>query len=166
MEIRRAALPADLPQIERLWLEYLTWGNDQLDAHYGFRLPVREAIDGDLANIAKFLPPHGELLLVFRDEIAVGIGCLRKSLADTAEVKRMYVQEAARGAGVGRALLDGLVTAARAAGYTRLRLDSSNFMTAAHALYRSNGFSDVAPYPESEIPDQYKDRWVFMERAL
>jgi hypothetical protein len=38
-------------------------------------------------------------------------------------------------------------------------------MTAAHGLYRANGFADVGPYPESEIPDVYKRHWVFMERS-
>jgi hypothetical protein len=39
-------------------------------------------------------------------------------------------------------------------------------MTAAHGLYRSSGFTDVAAYPESEIPDEYKTHWVFMEKSL
>jgi hypothetical protein len=28
------------------------------------------------------------------------------------------------------------------------------------------GFVDIGPYPESEIPDQYKPHWVFMEKSL
>jgi hypothetical protein len=39
-------------------------------------------------------------------------------------------------------------------------------MTAAHALYRSRGFAPTVPYPESEIPDEYKAHWVFMELTL
>lgn len=156
----------DLPHVEGLWLEYLTWGNDGLQEHFGFRLPVREAVDGDLATLDKFQPPDGRLLLAFRDDTAVGIGCLRRIGPDTAEIKRMYVQPAQRRGGLGRALLDALVTAARDIGYRRLRLDSPNFLTAAHALYRSSEFVDIGPYPESEVPDQYKAHWVFMERPL
>ena len=63
-------------------------------------------------------------------------------------------------------MLDRLMSAAEAAGYALLRLDSPLFMTAAHALYRSRGFVDIAPYAESEIPDRYKSHWVFMERSL
>jgi len=37
-----------------LWLEYLTWGNDGLESRYGFRLPVREAVEHDLASTARF----------------------------------------------------------------------------------------------------------------
>jgi hypothetical protein len=33
-------------------------------------------------------------------------------------------------------------------------------------LYRSSGFIDIEPYPESEIPDEYKSHWIFMEKGL
>ena len=76
----------------------------------------------------------------------------------------MYVRPAYRGAGLGRALLDGLLTAAGDHGSSVVRLDSAAFMTAAHRLYRSRGFGETAPYPESEIPEGYRQHWIFMER--
>ncbi|MDP9295068.1 MAG: GNAT family N-acetyltransferase [Actinomycetota bacterium] len=165
-EIREADLPRSVDAVGRLWLEYLTWGNDGLESRYGFRLPVQEAVEHDLATIAKFQPPDGRLLLAFEGDMAVGTACMRRIGSDTAEIKRMYVQPAHRGGGMGRALLDQLIAAARTAGYECVRLDSPDFMTAAHGLYRSNGFVQIEPYPESEIPDEYKPHWVFMERAL
>ena len=39
-------------------------------------------------------------------------------------------------------------------------------MTAAHGLYRSEGFAEIEPYAESEIPDEHKSHWVFMEKRL
>ena len=36
----------------------------------------------------------------------------------------------------------------------------------ARELYRSSGFVDTGPYAESEIPDEYKKHWVFMEKVL
>ncbi len=164
--IRRARLPDDLAEVERLWLEYLTWGNDELESHYGFRLPVRETVDRDIAAIGKFQPPNGRILLAVDAEHAFGVGCLRRIGAGTAEIKRMYVEPAHRGGGTGRRLLQELLAAAAEDGYARVRLDSSGFMTTAHALYRSAGFVDIAAYPESEIPDEYKRHWVFMERRL
>ena len=91
---------------------------------------------------------------------------MRRIGPDTVEIKRMYVEPSHRGAGVGRGLLGELIAAARAEQYARVRLDSPDFMTAAHDLYRSSGFVDIEPYPESEIPDEYKTHWVFMERML
>jgi GNAT superfamily N-acetyltransferase len=165
-DLRDANLPRDLESVRRLWVDYLTWGNDELESRYAFRLPVGEAVEHDLATIAKFQPPDGRLLLAFEDEVAVGTACMRRIGADTAEIKRMYVQPSHRRAGVGRAMLDELIAAARTAGYQRIRLDSPDFMTAAHGLYRSSGFEEIGSYPQSEIPDEYKSHWVFMERRL
>jgi GNAT superfamily N-acetyltransferase len=167
-KIRDADLPRESGAVERLWLAYLTWGNDGLESRYGFRLPVREAIVRDLATVAKFQPPDGRLLLAFEGDLAIGTACLQRIGPDTvtSEIKRMYVQPSHRRAGVGRALLGQLIAAARAAGYARVRLDSPDFMAAAHDLYRSSGFVEIGPYPESEIPDEYKAHWVFMERML
>ena len=165
-QIRDANLPEDLEAVVRLWLEYLNWGNDELDSRYGFRLPIQAAVDHDVATIAKFQPPDGRLLLAFESHAAVGTAALRRIGRETAEIKRMYVEPSHRRAGAGRAMLDLLVAAARAAGYERIRLDSPDFMTAAHGLYRSNGFVESRPYVESEIPDEYKPHWVFMELTL
>jgi len=153
--IRAAEFPRDLPHVERLWFEYLSWGNDGLEANFGFRLPVREAVDQDLATIAKFQAPDGGSCSPSRTTRPSGSGACGGS-ADTAEIKRMYVQPSHRRTGLGRGILDALVVAAREAGYRRLRLDSPNFLAAAHALYRSSAFVEIGPYAESEIEDQYK----------
>jgi GNAT superfamily N-acetyltransferase len=164
--IRDARLPDDIGAIERLWLEYLSWGNDEMEATYGFRLPVREAVDHDLAVSDTFQPPDGRIALAVDEEYVYGIACLRRINHDTAEIKRMYVEPSHRRTGAGRALLAALISAAEAARYASVRLDSPNFMTAAHGLYRSSGFVDIGPYPESEVPDGYRSYWVFMERPL
>jgi len=61
VDLREAAFPADLAAIERLWPEYVTWGNDEMEARHGFRLPVREAVDHDLESIEQFQPPGGRI---------------------------------------------------------------------------------------------------------
>jgi len=123
-------------------------------------------VENDLRTVAKFEPPDGRLLLAIDKDAAIGVGCLRRIGSATAEIKRMYVQPSNRRAGVGRAMLDELVASARAVGYAQIRLDSPDFMSAAHGLYRSSGFIDIAPYAESEIPDEHKCHWVFMELRL
>ena len=166
VEIRNADLARDLPAVRSLWLDYLTWGNDEMEARHGFRLPVHEAVERDVANIGKFEPPDGRILLAFDEETAVGIACMQRIGSDVAEVKRMYVRPSSRRGGLGRALLERIIDAAASAGYGSIRLDSPDFMGAAHALYRSSGFADTGPYAESEIPDEYKRHWVFMEKVL
>jgi GNAT superfamily N-acetyltransferase len=164
--IRNADVARDREVIRALWLEYLSWGNEELEARFGFRFPIEKALEDDLASITKFQPPGGRLLLAVEGDQAVGIACLRRMSPGIAEIKRMFVRPAQRGAGVGGALLDHLIREAKASGYQRIRLDSAKFMETAHALYRSRGFADIDSYPESEIPDELKSYWIFMEREL
>jgi GNAT superfamily N-acetyltransferase len=166
IEIRQADLDHDRRGIEALWVHYLSWANEQLEVRYGFRFPIEEALQHDLVTLTKFHPPDGRLLLTFEDHVAVGTACLRRIATDTAEIKRMYVLPSHRGRGLGRSLLNALTVEAEASGYKRVRLDSARFMEEAHALYRRNGFVDIAPYPESEIPDHLQAYWLFMERRL
>lgn len=91
---------------------------------------------------------------------------MRRIASDTCEIKRMWVDPKHRRSGAGRTLLDRLITTARTAGYWRMRLDSPDFMTAAHGLYRSSGFTEIGPYSESEIPQEYRSHWIFMEKDL
>ncbi|HKJ54700.1 MAG TPA: GNAT family N-acetyltransferase [Nitriliruptoraceae bacterium] len=164
--VRQARLDTDLDDVAELWGEYLRWANDQLDAEFGFRMDIEAALAANLADPSPFEPPDGRLLLAFDDTGAVGIACLQRLRPDTAEVKRMFVRPAARGCGVGKSLLDELVTAARSIGYDRVLLDSARFMDTAHAMYRSAGFTDIDPYPESAIPSELRHYWRFMELPL
>ncbi len=166
VDVRDAKLPEDRADVARLWLAYLTWGNDELEARHAFRLPVEEAVEHDLTEIAKFEPPDGRLLLALDGFEAIGTAAMRRIAPDTAEIKRMFVDPSRRRVGAGRTMLEALISAARDAGYKRVRLDSPDFMTAAHALYRSEGFAEIEPYVESEIPDEFKSHWIFMEKRL
>ena len=167
LEIRPAELPRDQDVIERLWLDYLTWGNEELQARHGVHPhSPREAVAQDIASIAKYQPPNGALILAFQRGEACGVGCLRRIGRDVCEIKRMYVDPAFRRVGAGRAILSHLIDAAARSGYTRVRLDSLEFMTDAHALYRHFGFVDIEAYPESEIPESFRRYMIFMEREL
>jgi GNAT superfamily N-acetyltransferase len=166
VRIQDADSVRDLAIVERLWRDYLTWGNDEMQTLLGFRLPVSESIARDIASISKFAPPDGRLLLAWVDNVSVATAALQRLTDDTAEIKRMYVQPDQRRGGIGRAMLNELLITAKAAGHRRVRLDSPSFMTDAHRLYRSAGFVDIEPYSESEIPDQFKEHWLFMELQL
>ena len=76
-----------------------------------------------------------------------------RPLADaTAELKRLYVRPAGRGLGVGRALAEAAVDAARALGYARIVLDTVPGMDAAVGLYRSLGFVEIPAYRFNPVP--------------
>jgi GNAT superfamily N-acetyltransferase len=166
VEVRQAVVPSDLDEIRSLWLDYLKWGNDELERRYGFRLRVGEAVEHDVATITKFQPPGGCLLLAIEDGRAVGTACLQTIGPRTCEIKRMWVDPLYRRRGIGHALLDELLATARSTGLKGVQLDSPEFMTDAHRLYRSRGFERIDPYPESEIPEEHRAHWIFMEADL
>ena len=74
----------------------------------------------DLARIAaraeEFSPPLGVFLVARRAGDAVGCGAVRTLDAGRGEIKRMWVDPAVRGLGIGRGLL---IALERAAGRTR-----------------------------------------------
>jgi GNAT superfamily N-acetyltransferase len=96
----------------------------------------------------------------------VGLACTKRIREDIGEIKRMYVRPEFRRRGIGRALLEVLIAEAREIRYPRMRLDSARFMAEAHSLYRSVGFQEIEPYPESEIPEEFRQYWIFMELRL
>ena len=99
---------------------------------------------------------------------------LKRITPSVAEIQRMYVQPRVRGVGAGRLLLQQLLSDARAIGYEAVRLESLKFLSAAHALYKSVGFAEIAPYAENSMKkyqplgtmDTYRSSAVFMELRL
>lgn len=81
-------------------------------------------------------------------------GCvaLRLLAAGTAEMKRLYVRDAHRGKGLGRALAEAAIRAAREAGCTRIVLDTLPKMREAQTLYRTLNFRPIGPYLEQPTP--------------
>jgi ribosomal protein S18 acetylase RimI-like enzyme len=95
-----------------------------------------------------YAPPRGALLLA-RDAAGGAVGCVAlrpMAQAGLAEIKRLYVTPAGRGAGLGGALTQAVIAEARRLGYAAVRLDTLPDMATAIALYRSLGFQTVAPY--------------------
>jgi putative acetyltransferase len=97
-------------------------------------------------------------------DVVVGVGALKRLSADHGEVKSMYTAEAARGRGVGSAMLRQIVGAARAGGMARLSLETGSwpYFAPARALYARHGFVECAPFGDYR-PDPNS---VFMTLAL
>jgi len=99
--------------------------------------------------------PAGQILVkggaIFMVEDAAGaaIGCCALiAMADGGfELAKMTVAPAARGSGLGRALLSACIEAGRAAGAPRLYLETNSSLGPALALYRAMGFRDLPAAP-------------------
>ena len=164
--IHQAETDEDRALIRELFWEYLEWVNTRCNEQYGIDFDVKSIVEQYMAKLEAFLPPYGRLLLAIEGARAAGIACMRRIRKDIGEIKRMYVRPEFRGRGIGRALLEALIAEAQEIGYPTVRLDSARFMEAAHSLYRSVGFHEIEPYTESEIPPEFQQYWVFMEKQL
>jgi ribosomal protein S18 acetylase RimI-like enzyme len=101
----------------------------------------------------KYAPPSGELMLAYSPRGDV-LGCVavRPPAGTVCEMKRLYVRPAARGLGIGRALVAAIIEAAQALGYTQMKLDTLPSMPEALALYESFGFVRIAAYYHNPVP--------------
>jgi GNAT superfamily N-acetyltransferase len=112
----------------------------------------------------KYAPPKGSLLIAHHEGRPAGCVALHDLGDGVCEMKRMFVPVAFRGLGVGRALADRIVADGKAAGYRRMRLDTSNRQSEAMRLYERSGFHRIAPY--YPLSDDLKAWLVFFEREL
>ncbi|MFN4130915.1 MAG: GNAT family N-acetyltransferase [Paracoccaceae bacterium] len=107
----------------------------------------------------------GIWFFVMREEgTPIGMGAFKRIDATHAEIKSMHVLAEVRGRGLSRRMLEHLVDAARAEGFTRLSLETGVQPTfvAARALYANAGFTDCPPF-EGYTDDPNS---VFMTRSL
>ncbi len=114
-----------------------------------------QGFDAELAGLpGRYAPPVGALFLASSsDGDAIGcVGVRPLDRPDICEIKRLYVREAGRGSGAGRALARQAIGFAASAGYREVVLDTLPGMTAAIALYRDLGFAEIPPYWASAIP--------------
>ena len=118
--------------------------------------------DEELAHLEhKYGLPEGRLYLALLDGESVGCVGLRKIDTDACELKRLYVRPAYRGKGIGRVLMDRILSDARAIGYRVMLLDTLPFLRPALSLYKAYGFEEIERYNDSPM-----DTSIYMRLAL
>ena len=110
--------------------------------------------------------PDIRFFLARSNGIAVGCGGVAL-FSDFAEVKRMYVRDAARGRGVARALLARIEKETRDAGLVLLRLETGMRQTAALRFYQLAGFQPCAAFGAyAAMAPRAVATSVFLEKRL
>ncbi|MFF4604478.1 GNAT family N-acetyltransferase [Streptomyces sp. NPDC001339] len=108
--------------------------------------------DGDMTPLdpEMFAPPNGTYLIAYEDGRALATGGWRAQedtaegyAAGDAEIKRMFVLPEARGRGLARRILAALEADARAAGRSRMVLETGSKQPEALELYASSGYALV-----------------------
>ena len=145
------ALPAEDPASRALLEAYAAELRVRMLAGYD---PTRAAPP----DPADFDPPAGVFLVAFLGRDPVGCAALRTIGEEVGEIRRMYVAPRARGRGVGRRLLGSVEAAARERGHRLVRLDTSEELHEAHALYESCGYLRIDPYNENEFAARWYEK--------
>jgi ribosomal protein S18 acetylase RimI-like enzyme len=145
MEIIQAETPQHTAQARELFREYEAW----LEIDLCF-----QGFEKELAELpGAYAPPNGRLLLAFDNGQLAGCVALRKIGDGVCEMKRLFVRREFQRKGLGRQLVDAIVSEAKEIGYQRMRLDTlPPKMNTAIALYRSLGFCEIEPYYENPVP--------------
>ncbi|KAB8070787.1 acyl-CoA N-acyltransferase [Aspergillus leporis] len=155
--ITPAQTPEHITAARNLFTSYTQWLGIDL-TFQGFAAEL-QSLPGQYAA------PHGELLLAYSADGGIPIGCVAaRPLKTTSyaeqehgevggccEMKRLYVSPAARGTGLGKALVESIIQKARNLGYREIRLDTLPFMTSAITLYKRLGFVEISPYYETPV---------------
>jgi ribosomal protein S18 acetylase RimI-like enzyme len=126
---------------------------DEYAEFLGFDLAFQDFEEERTSMPGKYGPPKGELLLA-RDHQGRVAGCaaLRPLSQDgVCEMKRLYVPEARRGSGVGKALALRIIDIAEKLGYSEMKLDTLTEMKTAVGMYQRLGFVQIEAYYDSPM---------------
>lgn len=135
--IRQAFFPLEQEDVLSIFREYVASATVSLEF---------QDYEAEFSRLpGKYAPPDGRLLLARENDAVLGCAALRRVDQMTGEMKRVYVRPAARGTGLGRRLVECLLSEARLAGYSRVCLDVLPEFQVAHDLYLSLGFAPAEP---------------------
>jgi len=122
---------------------------------YGLK-PDPGQTDADIKDIESSYFDRGGIFLVLeaRDGSIVGAYGLYPVDGQTCELRKMYLDKAHRGKGLGRLLLEDALSQARRLGFERMILETASVLKEAIALYKSYGFAEYNPPHMSSRCDQ------------
>lgn len=156
LDIIRVRTETDAAEVRLMVAEFFDWmrdlypeGAESITAYWN-----KQDMPTQLRDLLKiFAPPKAECLLARLNGEAVGIVMTKPHSGDMCEMNRMFVRPAARGHGVGRALVGALLDAARDLGYKRMMLAGGTRHTEALSLYHSLGFVHDPSLPDTGSGD-------------
>jgi len=148
--IEQAVAAPECQEMNSILREYYDVSNDRLVADGGIEFSVNGAIQDFWNHIEDILPPSGRLYLA-RDPQGdlIGCGTLAKMEPGVGEMKRLFVRPEARGTGLGRALVEVRIAAAREMGLSSIIADTLRKNLEMQSLYDKLGFEQTPTYLKS-----------------
>jgi putative acetyltransferase len=121
-----------------------------LDRHMTAMLAATPPEHAFALDVDGLLDPAVTFFSLRADGELLGVGALKQLDPEHAEIKSMHTAIAARGRGVGRAMLNHLLGVARSRAYRRVSLETGTMaeFAPARALYASAGFTACGPFAD------------------
>jgi putative acetyltransferase len=135
-----------------------------LQRHLDFANSHSPPQDVHALDVTGLLVPEVMFVSVRHDGELLGVGALKELDPRHGELKSMHTLQAARGRGVGGAVLAHLLGVARDRGYTLLSLETGSMpaFSPARAMYAAAGFTSCGPFA-AYVESPYS---TFMSLAL
>ncbi|CAN7342455.1 GNAT family N-acetyltransferase [Neorhizobium sp. LjRoot104] len=115
-----------------------------------------------MVDVATLEGPDVSFFVARDGDTILGCGALVKAGDGTGEIKRMFVDEAARGLKLGKRLMDAILEHGAELHLSVIRLETGIHQPQAIGLYRACGFSEIGPFSNYR-PDPLS---IFMEKRL
>ncbi len=105
---------------------------------------------GDVdAELPALRPPTGAFVVAYMGEIAVGCGAAQTIKHGVGEIKRMWVDDAWRGVGLGWRMVAELERIIAEMGHHTVLLDTNRTLTPAITLYERLGYTAIDRYNDN-----------------
>ena len=119
-----------------------------IETHLAFARSVTPVCRVHALTVEGLIDNGATLFSARQDGELLGVGALKHLDESHGEIKSMHTSAAARGRGVGRAIVDHLLSVAAERGYERVSLETGTMdaFAPARALYTAAGFQPCDPF--------------------
>jgi GNAT superfamily N-acetyltransferase len=103
-------------------------------------------------------PPNGVWLVAYLDRRAIGFGGRQRLDPDRADIRRLFIDESARGRGIGHRLLAELESRARRLGYKRVRLTTGDSQAEALRMFQASDYREIPPFTDGVFTRHWMEK--------
>ena len=138
-----------------------------LEAHLSFASEMSPAEHVHALDTDGLLDPSITFFSARRDGVLVGVGAIKQLDETHTELKSMHTATVARRQGVGRAMVEHLVSIASALGCARVSIETgtTEAFASARAMYEQRGFRTCEPFGQYTLNPYSTCMTIFLDTA-